>query len=697
LIYRPLIPMLIISSVSISSAYAQEEVLSLEKIQVEESSITLEERRDNSIAKRIINGEELTQYGDLNALEILKRTPGVSIADGKGNKSAPGKGYTVVLIDGEETSGSKRVNPLEQISPDMIERIEVMTNGSAEYTAESMGGIVNVVLKKPKSEGQTTAKMTVGTYGGDVPMESMFAQREGKIGKLGYLFNVSAADNRQTDTASTFKQSASFSDELRDTAARYQTLNLTTKLIYTPSSKDKYTYNGSIGLNSSRSDIDAKTYLNGASALNTQMTSTDQSKGMMLWSGVKGEHHLSGTELLEWKLKFHQNDDNGEAASLQTLPTLNDRRQKDYSFSRVLGAEGIYSLATGDHFIKTGVDLKGTSMHDEVQRSLNGADVTTLADNVRMRENKGAMYVQDEISVGESLVVTPGVRYETLSRDYGATSRIDYLAPSLHMLARLSANDNLRASVAKTVKLPRLDQLSSSTDSSLDRNDIRHPDLTGNPNLTEEKALSYELRYEHFFESKGIASIGSFYRAIDDKIENVTRWNTSTSRYIQSPENAGQGSLWGLELELKKSLDAYIDGVGMFANATLQDSSLTNTASGMKRPIKQTSNLLYNIGLDHTLKAYRFTYGAAYRYVGGYDDPMEYLLSQSQKGYGTLDLYASKRLDKTFKFQLNLKNITRTMIETTSKLYDGTGAITETQIDKEHSKPQILLTLEGKW
>lgn len=692
--YRPLIFTFITSSLSISLACAQE-IVQLEKIEVQETASTIEERKESSIAKRIISGEELAQYGDLNALEILKRTPGVSIAEGKGKKSALGKGYTVILIDGEEASGSKRVNPLEQISPDMIERIEVMTNGSAEYTAESMGGIVNVVLKKPKSEGQTIAKITVGTYGGDVPMESVFAQREGKSGKLGYLINVSAADNRQTDTSSTSKQSAA-SDERKETEARYQTLTLTTKLIYTPSSKDKYTYNGSIGLSNNKSTIDAKTYLNGSSALNAQLTSTEQSKGTMLWSGLKGEHHLSGTELLEWKLKFHQNDEDGEATSLQTLPIPNDRRQKEYGFNRMIGAGGSYSLVSGDHFIKTGVDLKKTSQSDEVQRNLNGANATTLADSIHMRENKGAIYLQDEVSIGESFVVTPGIRYETLSRDYGTTSRIDYLAPSLHMLYRLSSNDNLRASIAKTVKLPRLDQLSSSTDSSLDRNDIRHPDITGNQNLTEEKALSYELRYEHFFENKGIASIGGFYRTIDDKIENITRWNFATSRYVQSPENAGQGSLWGLELELKKSLNVYVDGLGMFANATLQDSSLTNTATGTNRPIKQTSNFLYNLGLDHTVKEYRFTYGAAYRYVGGYDDPEEYSLSQSQKGYGALDLYASKRLNKTFKCQLNLKNITRTSIETTSNVYSG-GAVSERQIDKEHSKPQILLSLEGKW
>ena len=144
--YRPLI----ILACTLSIACAQE-ILQLDKIEVEDHYSELEERKESSIAKRIVKGEELTQYGDLNALEILKRTPGVTIPEGKAKKSAPGKGYTKVLIDGEEISQTKRGNPLEQISPEMIERLEVMTNGSAEYSAESMGGIVNIVLKKPSS------------------------------------------------------------------------------------------------------------------------------------------------------------------------------------------------------------------------------------------------------------------------------------------------------------------------------------------------------------------------------------------------------------------------------------------------------------------------------------------------------------------------------------------------------------------
>ena len=681
----------------ISAACAQE-IVSLDKIQIEENYTAIDERRDNSIAKRIINGAELTQYGDTNALEILRRTPGVTISNGKGAKSAPGKGYTVVMIDGEETttSTSHRASPLENISPDMIEKIEVMTNGSAEHTAESMGGIVNIVLKKPKAEGLTSAKLSLGTYG-DLFNESLYAQREGKVDKVSYLVNFTASERRKNDDYDALKQSSSgYSLENREDEVHNQSLNVRSKIIYTPSSKNKYMYDGSLTRNHDAEDIDSQTFLDGAPSASSALRSEDRSMSTMLWSALSGEHHLSSDQLLEWKLKIHQYEEDGKTVSAST-PVTNIKKDDDYAFSRFYGMEGVYSLILDEHFVKSGIEIKRSNQRDEVTRSVNGVDTTGVGDNVHMREDKVSWYLQDEINFGETTVITPGIRYETLSRDFGATSNTDYFVGSLHILNHLSGKDNIRASVAQTVRLPRLSQLSTSTNTTLDYNDIHRPDVTGNPNLTEEKALSYELRYEHFFEDKGIVSIGGFYRNINNKIENIVQYDTLSGRYIEKPENAGKGSLYGAEMEIKKSLKDYVDGLGIFANATLQDSTLTNALSGNKRPIKQTSNFLCNVGFDHTLKDIKVTYGAAYRYVGGYDDPQEYLISESQKGYGTLDLYASKRIDKTFKLQFNVKNITSATIETTSHLYDTAGAVTQTQIDKEHSRPQILLTLEGKW
>ncbi|MDD2828844.1 MAG: TonB-dependent receptor [Sulfuricurvum sp.] len=674
--YRPLI----LLSCTLSLACA-EEILSLDKISVEESYSVIEERKENSIAKRIIKGEELSQYGDMNALEMLKRTPGVTISDGKGKKGAPGKGYTTVLIDGEEVSSTKRGNPLEQISPDMIERVEVMTNGSAEYTAESMGGIVNIVLKKPASEGKTVAKLTAGAYSGE-PMASMFAQREGKSGKLSYLFNTTVADNSQEDTSSTHTNTY---DENSDTDGRFRSLSVNTKLIYTPSSSDKYMFDGAFN----RSDYTKNSLKNRYGGVNQRVEQNDEGDALMLWTKLSGSHNLSGTELVEWKIKYHQNDSDGITHSDNGITK---RQQNDEGLFRVLGAEGSYSLALNEHFIKTGAEVKQLHQRDDVVNYTAGS--VSSDNHQRLREDKGAWYVQDEITLGDKTIITPGIRFERSVRQFDQTVNVGYVAPSLHVLYKLSENDNLRASIAKTVKLPRLDELSGSFDNSLDQNDLNHPDITGNPNLKEERALSYEVRYEHFFDDKGIMSIGGFYRNISDKIEKMTTYefntNTGTNRYIQRPYNSGEGKLWSLELELKKSLDRYVSGLGIFGNATVQDSSLVS--NGVKRTIKGTNDYLYNVGIDHTLKEYRLTYGTAYRYVSGYDDPTdENGVSTSQAGYGTLDLYATKRLSPTYKLGLNLKNITQESIVTTTKGYS------DTQIDSENSRFHFLVTLDGRW
>jgi len=684
------------STAMISSVCAQE-IVTLEKIQIAEEYTAIDERRDNSIAKRIINGEELTQYGDSNALEILRRTPGVTIPNGKGPSAAPGKGYTVVMIDGEATSTgtSKRISPLEQISPDMIERIEVMTNGSAEYTAESMGGIVNVVLKKPKADGRTSAKVTLGAYGKDMS-ETAYVQREGKFDKISYLVNLTASENRKEDRTDITTDKASLdTNEERDERSKNRSVGMRAKLNYSPSSRLKILYDGSVTFNHDRDNITSTTMTEGSIAPTSRYRSHDDATNTMLWSALGAEHRF-GDDIFEWKMKIHSFEESGDLESFST-PSANNRKEHDYVLSRFYGLQGDYSKLADEHFMKAGFEFKRSDQIDETTRILNGVDVTSVNDKIQMKEDKLSLYIQDEYTLSDWIVLTPGIRYETLKRDYGATSNLGYFAPSLHALFQVTPKDNIRASVAKTVRLPRLSQLSASTDSTLDENNIHRPDVIGNPNLTEEKALSYELRYEHFFADKGVASIGGFYRTIEDKIENSIRFNSVSGRYEQTPQNAGEGSLWGLELEFKKSFKEYIEGFGVFANTTLQNSLLTNTLSGVKRELLQTPNITYNLGFDHTLKEAEITYGAAYRYIGGYDDPQEYLISQSQKGYGTLDLYANKRINKMFKLQFNVKNITSATVETTSHLYDASGAIVQIQTGKERSKPQVLLSIEGKW
>jgi len=686
--FRPLI----LLSCTLSLICAQE-IVSLDKIEVQENAMTLEERKESSISKRIIKSEELVQYGDLNALEILKRTPGGTIAAGKKKGGVPGKGYTKVLVDGEEVSiSSKRNSPLEQISPDMIERVEIMTNGSAEYTAEAVGGIVNIILKNPKSNGLVIAKATGGVYGSS-PQATLFGQYEKKSGQYSGMVNATMTEAHKEDTSSLEDT------QLGTTTSQHNSIDsvskgvgMNTKVIYTADNFNKYTMDGTLGY--WYANADENSVATTATVVSKNSHETRAGDGYYYSLKFLGDHHIGQSMMVDWKLIAHESSSDMEKISMESVgPSRID--QDDSTLYGVYGGNANLSYVLNTHFVKSGIEYKYSKNRDEVQTVSNGIDTTKPEDNVRMNQDKYAVYLQDEWSVSEAFVITPGIRYEKIDRDYGSVSSLDYFAPSLHALFKLTPNDNLRASVAKTVKLPRLDEISTSVNSSLSDNTIDHPDTTGNPNLTEETALSYELRGEHYFEDKGIVSASGFYRDIKDKIENLT--TLESGRYVKKPYNAGTGKLWGMELELKKPLSTILEGLGIWGNTTFQNSTLHNTTSGFTGVISETSDVVANIGIDHSYTPYRLTYGVGYRYDGGFDDPIDQSgIEKSQKAFGGLDMYATKKLDSTFKLTLNAKNITSETIKTTSNRYSG-GALVQTQTENENSKTQFLLTLEGKW
>lgn len=681
MIYRLFIPSLLISF-----TYAQE-TISMETIQVEANAAAIESRKEDSIAKRIVTGSQLTQYGDLNALEILKRTAGVNVADGK-KKGTPGKGYTKVLVDGEEVAtSSKRSNSvLEQISPDMIERIEVMSNGSAEYTAEAMGGIVNIVLKKPKSDGKAVVRLTGGVYH-DAPMGTAFASYEKKEGKLSYLISTAYSDNQRDDT---YTNDTNGTLQASEEEGKSRFLNLNTKLIYTADTKNKYIFDADLGVNDAASTIHDVTTASGRVSKN--IYETDKNNGFSYLVKALGEHHVSQSMITDWKLVSHMREQESEKKSLDTV-SLDALHQEDDSLFRVYGGNINLSSVLDQHFIKGGLEYRHTAQRYTIYNDVN---TTRISNSVMMDQDKYALYVQDEIGFGDTLILTPGIRYEKTSRDFGIVGMIDYFAPSMHVLYKVTPDDQLRFSVAKSVKLPRLDEIILTVDSSLGDNDINNPDVTGNPNLIEETAIGYEMRLEHYFFDKGIVSLNTFYRDIKNKIERLTRFNGG--RYVEKPENSGEAQLWGAEAEVKKQLGSLVEGLGIWGNMTVQNTALQNTVSGFRGVIAETPAYLLNFGVDHTYAPYRFTYGTAYRYNGGFNDPIDRSgIVKSQHGYGVLDVYATKRLDSTFKLSCNLKNITRKRIETTSSRYDTSGNFIQTQRDKESSRASVLLTLEGKW
>ena len=128
----------------ISASKTLEEVY----IQAEKSSMEL------SLDKKIINvGKYLANAGG-TAADILSNIPSVAV-DVEGNVSLRGSNSVRILIDGKPSGlvSMKGGSGLQQLQGSMIEKVEIITNPSARYEAEGMGGIINIVLKKERKEG----------------------------------------------------------------------------------------------------------------------------------------------------------------------------------------------------------------------------------------------------------------------------------------------------------------------------------------------------------------------------------------------------------------------------------------------------------------------------------------------------------------------------------------------------------------
>ncbi|MCL9806875.1 TonB-dependent receptor [Flavobacterium amniphilum] len=119
----------------------------LDEVAVVSEKSSIETRLD----KKIFNvGKDLISKGG-SANDILNNVPSVSV-NALGAVSLRGNSSVRILINGKPSVMTQN-NGLEQIPAETIERVEVITNPSAQYDAQGASGIINIILKKNKVNG----------------------------------------------------------------------------------------------------------------------------------------------------------------------------------------------------------------------------------------------------------------------------------------------------------------------------------------------------------------------------------------------------------------------------------------------------------------------------------------------------------------------------------------------------------------
>ncbi|HRE44221.1 MAG TPA: TonB-dependent receptor plug domain-containing protein [Terricaulis sp.] len=87
-----------------------------------------------------------------NMYDVLGRIPSVSVSPA-GEVTLLGASNVVIQIDGQPVPGANLEQVLRGLPGGSVERIEVITNPSAQYSAQASGGIINIITRNRFESG----------------------------------------------------------------------------------------------------------------------------------------------------------------------------------------------------------------------------------------------------------------------------------------------------------------------------------------------------------------------------------------------------------------------------------------------------------------------------------------------------------------------------------------------------------------
>jgi hypothetical protein len=120
-------------------------------------SVTVVTRKplvEQKIDRTVVNVDASPTNVGSSALEVLEKSPGVSV-DKDGNISLKGKAGVMVMVDGRPTQlgGADLANLLRSMNASQLDQVEIMTNPPAKFDAAGNAGVINIKTKKNKMMG----------------------------------------------------------------------------------------------------------------------------------------------------------------------------------------------------------------------------------------------------------------------------------------------------------------------------------------------------------------------------------------------------------------------------------------------------------------------------------------------------------------------------------------------------------------
>ena len=488
-------------------------------------------------------------------LDVLGRVPSVSV-DPSGEIRLLGGGGVTVQINGQTLPDGSAEQVLRGLTGANIERIEVITNPSAQFSSEGTGGIINIITRQ-RFEGGWGGTLTggvnsVGGYNINAS-PNWTGERWSFSGRANYGLTPDRTnlDRERRDLATD-----ALTSEIARTESDRETFGGSAQATYRPDERRRFT----LGANSFNMRPDQDQVLNRFDAgglYETQTQSIETSFGF---------HALN--------FNFQQTGDNNERevlkfdAQIQRFQTSND---STITIDPIAGAATGFANSSdqqsdsvslkldyerplpSDAFLTLGAAYDQSFQGGDSARStlLGGPDPADFEASLDGGAQTIAGYGTFQFVTG-NWTWLPSVRVEDYRREVAAggaeTDDVDVRAfPSMHVRRRLNSEFDLDLSYSSRIQRPWLFQL----DPSLRFSDSDRAS-SGNPNLrpTTTDALEANLNYQSGATSFAVTL---YDRLSDDIVSQFTEVNAD-GVIVTRPVNAGEGEQRGAQFIVRAPL-----------------------------------------------------------------------------------------------------------------------------------------------
>lgn len=483
-----------------------------------------------------------------NMFEVLGRIPSVSVAP-SGEVALLGATNVTIQLNGQPVPNTNLEQVLRSITGAEVERIEVITNPSAQYSAQASGGIINIITRQRVNAGfngslQAGADTFGSTNGG---VSATWSQGPWSLsGGIGFW------DGEQTQGFERDREILASGDKTRETGdqvvefgGRYLS-RLT--FGYRPNDRRRM----SIALDNVRGGNDAlretTTTLNDApfsaqSNLNEFEFYNDQINLDFQQDGTRAREQLRATSMIQWHgVDFNQTLEfaplvgpQSRALATNSVDLLNINAKLEYD--RPFGDERFLSvglaLETSDQEIQSSrTTLAGPSVPPDYASLLEGQQQTLAA------------YGTFQFATGD-WTWQPGVRIENYRREIAAGGLEDddvdpRVFPSIHIRRELASNINLDLSYTSRIQRPGFNQL----DPSLRYVDIDRA-IGGNPDLEPSLTDAYEANFTY---QNGPRTFSlTFYDRISEDVFSPFTETLIDGTILTTTVNAGTSEQRGLQ------------------------------------------------------------------------------------------------------------------------------------------------------